>query len=33
MAGHVNQRHGVHLLSNRVVTLVERGSEVDVQVF
>jgi hypothetical protein len=32
MAGHVNQRHGVHLLGNCVVVLVARGSEVDVQV-
>jgi hypothetical protein len=26
VAGHVDQRHGVHLLGDRVVALVARGS-------
>jgi hypothetical protein len=32
MGGHVDQRHGVHLLGDRLVAFVARGGEVDVQV-
>jgi hypothetical protein len=31
-AGHIDQVHGVHLLSDRLVALVTLGGEVDVQV-
>jgi hypothetical protein len=32
MAGHVNQRHDIHLLGNCLVTFVARGGKVDVQI-
>jgi hypothetical protein len=32
MDGHVDQRHGIHLLGDHVVALIAQGSKVDVQV-
>jgi hypothetical protein len=32
MAGHVNQRHGVRLLGNRLVAFIAWGGKVDVQI-
>jgi len=32
MAGQIGQRHGIHLLGDRLVAFVARGGEVEVQV-
>jgi hypothetical protein len=32
MAGHVDQRHGIHLLGNRLVAFVAWGGKVNVQI-
>jgi hypothetical protein len=32
MGGHIDKRHGIHLVGDRVVAVVARGSEVDIQI-
>jgi hypothetical protein len=32
MGGHIDKRHGIHLVGDRVVAVVARGSKVDIQI-
>jgi hypothetical protein len=32
MGGHIDKRHGIHLIGSRVIAVVAQGSKVDIQI-